>query len=216
MTQTSPVIPKAAVRGTASGVLFLSFFGALWAGLGFIGLEGWGIPWLLIIAVLVSVALCVGGFSLRSAAGQLTDQVTAENAHYWKRAGRWFTIVFATQGIAIGVTSAICGATGHYELILPLTALIVGVHFLPLAPLFRVKSYYITGTLLCVLSVITLLTVPSTVTLHGEQILLWWVIVGFGSALILWTTGLSLFLAGRRLLRVYASVQQMSVQNSLA
>ncbi len=64
MTQTSPVLPKAAVRGTASGVLFLSFFGALWACLGFVSLEGWGIPWLLIIAVLVSVALCVGGFSL--------------------------------------------------------------------------------------------------------------------------------------------------------
>ena len=149
------------------------FFRRALACLGFVSLEGWEIPWLLIIAVLVSVALFVGGFSLRRAAGQLTDQVTAENAQYWKRAGRWFTIAFATQGIAIGVTSAICGATGHYELILPLTALIVGVHFLPLAPLFRVKSYYITGTLLCVLSVITLLTVPSKVTLHGQQILLW-------------------------------------------
>jgi hypothetical protein len=122
MTQTSPVIPKAAVRGTASGVLFLSFFGALWACVGFVSLEGWGIPWLLIIAVLVSVALFVGGFSLRRAAGQLTDQVTAGNAHYWERAGRWFTIVFATQGIAIGVTSALCGATGQLNGKLGLTA----------------------------------------------------------------------------------------------
>ena len=46
MTQTSPVIPKAAVRGTASGVLFMSFFDALWACLGFVfdSLDGWVKP----------------------------------------------------------------------------------------------------------------------------------------------------------------------------
>src|SRR5260370_8364236 len=106
MTQTSPIIPKAAVRGTASGVLFLSFFGALWACLGFVSLGGWGIPWLLIISVLVSVALFVGVFSLRRAASQLTDQVTSENAHYWKRAEPCFTIPFPPQVIPLVVTLA--------------------------------------------------------------------------------------------------------------
>jgi hypothetical protein len=35
-------IPRAAVRGVASGVLFMAFFGTLWASIGVGGLQGWG------------------------------------------------------------------------------------------------------------------------------------------------------------------------------
>lgn len=39
MSQTT--IPRAAVRGTASGVIFMAFFGTLWAGIGIRGMQGW-------------------------------------------------------------------------------------------------------------------------------------------------------------------------------
>jgi hypothetical protein len=38
MSQTT--IPRAAVRGTASGVIFMAFFGTLWAGVGIRGMQG--------------------------------------------------------------------------------------------------------------------------------------------------------------------------------
>ncbi len=47
MAQTSSTIPGVAVRGVASGVLFMAFFGTLWAGIGIGGLQGWGGLWLL-------------------------------------------------------------------------------------------------------------------------------------------------------------------------
>jgi hypothetical protein len=47
MVQTSSTIPGTAVRGDASGVLFMAFFGTLWAGIGIEGLQGWGGLWLL-------------------------------------------------------------------------------------------------------------------------------------------------------------------------
>ena len=62
MTQT--IIPRAAVRGTASGVIFMAFFGTLWAGIGIRGLQGWGYLWLLILSMLVGVVLLVGGIVL--------------------------------------------------------------------------------------------------------------------------------------------------------
>jgi hypothetical protein len=57
MSQTSSTIPRAAVRGVASGVLFMAFFGTLWAGIGIGGLQGWGGPWLSIAVLLVGLGL---------------------------------------------------------------------------------------------------------------------------------------------------------------
>ncbi|WP_442852796.1 hypothetical protein [Bacillus sp. UNC438CL73TsuS30] len=79
-------------------------------------------------------------------------------------------------------------------------ALIVGAHFFPLAHLFQVKIHYISGTLLCLLSAITLLTLPVGVTLGNHQIMVWWTTIGFGSVLILWGTGVAVWLTGHRLM----------------
>ncbi|HEV7236370.1 MAG TPA: hypothetical protein VGN15_09330, partial [Ktedonobacteraceae bacterium] len=79
-------------------------------------------------------------------------------------------------------------------------AIIVGLHFLPLAALFEVKMYYLVGVLLCLLAIITLVVVPESATLGGQQISAQWVVLGFGAALILWGVGLGLWLLGKRLL----------------
>jgi hypothetical protein len=84
-------------------------------------------------------------------------------------------------------------------------ALIVGVHFFPLAALFQVKTHYLVGALLCLLAIITLLVVPESIKLGGQQITAQWVVLGFGAALILWGVGLSLWLLGKRLLALSES-----------
>ena len=66
MSQT--IIPRAAVQGTATGVLFMAFFGTLWAGIGVGGLEGWGFAWLLTLSLLIGVALLLAGLLLIRAA----------------------------------------------------------------------------------------------------------------------------------------------------
>jgi hypothetical protein len=81
-------------------------------------------------------------------------------------------------------------------------AIIVGIHFFPLAPLFQVRSHYLTGALLCLVAIVTLLVVPTRVTVGNREIIAWWVVVGFGCALILWVTGLALWLQGQHLLHL--------------
>lgn len=202
MTQTSRVFPGAAVRGTASGVFFMAFFGTLWAYTGIMGLQGWGVPLLLVTAVAIGIALFIGGFSLIRASRKLTNQVSKTDLRYGKRTSFWFNIIFAAEGLAIAITIAVCNATRHPELIPVVIALIVGVHFFPLAPLFQVRLYYFTGTLLCLLAIMTWLCVPTKVTLGEHQINTFMSVVGFGSALILWGTGLAIWLMGRRLLGI--------------
>jgi hypothetical protein len=200
MTQTSSTIPGAAVRGVASGVFFMAFFGTLWAGIGIGGLQGWGGLWLPIVVVLVGISLLSGGISLLLASRRLPNQVSEADARRGRRMGIWFGIIFATEGVFIGVASGICSAINRFDLFFPIMALIVGVHFFPLAALFQVKTYYLVGVLLCLLAMITLLAVPESVKLGGQQITAQWVVLGFGAALILWGVGLGLWLLGKRLL----------------
>ena len=201
MTQTSRTIPRAAVRGTASGVIFMALFGTLWAYTGIMGLQGWGVPWLLVAAVIIGIALFMGGVSLIHASRVLTNQDSKTDLRGGKRTRFWFNIIFAAEGLAIAITIAICNATHHLELIPLIIAFIVGVHFFPLASLFQVRLYYFTGILLCFLPIITLMFVPEKITLGDHQINAFMSLVGSGSALILWGTGLAIWLMGKRLLR---------------
>ncbi len=198
MNQTSTTIPGDAVRGVASGVFFMAFFGTLWAGVGIVGLQGWGWLWLSLVAVLIGIGLLSAGISLRRASQRLPKQVAEETALRWKGKRIWFRIIFATEGLSIWIVSGIFGAINRNDLIFPIMALIVGIHFFPLAALFQIKAYYLVGTLLCLLAIITLLVVPESVRLGDQQITFQSVVLGFGAALILWVVGLGLWLLGKR------------------
>ncbi|MGN7381284.1 Uncharacterised protein [Chlamydia abortus] len=65
-----------AVRGMASGVFFMAFFGTLWACTGIMGLQGWGAPLLLVASVAVCIALFISGGSLLSASRKIKDHVS--------------------------------------------------------------------------------------------------------------------------------------------
>lgn len=194
------IIPRAAVRGTAAGVIFMAFFGTLWAGIGIRGLQGWGFLWLLILSLLIGVLLLFGGSVLIVNSKRLSNEMGEGDSRRWKRKNMWFGIIFGLEGVLIAADAAICGSTNHLDLFVSVMAIIVGAHFFPLAHLFQVKIYYFSGSLLCLLSVITLLTLPVRVTWENHQIMVWWTSVGFGSALILWGTGVAVWLTGHRLL----------------
>ncbi|MGG3889655.1 DUF7010 family protein [Metabacillus fastidiosus] len=209
MERTTSTIPGAAVRETASGVFFMAFFGTLWAYTGVMGLQGWGVT-LLLVTVIIGIALFIGGVSLIRASRELKNQVSKADLKREKSKRFWFNIIFAAEGLAIVITIAVCNSTRHSELIPLIIAIIVGVHFLPLAHLFQVRLYYFTGTLLCLLAIMTLLFVPEKVTLGEYQINAFMSVVGFGSALILWGTGLAIWLLGKRLLGVAQNKQANS------
>ena len=181
-------------------MLFLAFFGALWASIGINGLQGLEEPWSLIVMLLIGVALFIAGVSLRQASRQLHKPDTKSENPDDHRKTIWFRIVFAIEGISIVIAYVICRAINRFDLFFPVMMLIVGVHFFPLAALFRVKRYYTAGGLLCLLAIITLFAVPEHLRMNHLQIIAWWVIPGFGGAFILWGVGFAHWLQGKRLL----------------
>jgi hypothetical protein len=66
------------------------------------------------------------------------------------------------------VVNGICAATGHVDLIPALDVAIVGLHFLPLARIFRVPRYYPLGILFCLAGGVALLFSPGVEFGHAE------------------------------------------------
>ncbi|MEY8191770.1 hypothetical protein AB4X15_19195 [Peribacillus simplex] len=185
---------KEAFRGSGIGVIFMAFFGTLWAGTGVMGLQGWGFPYMELAAIFVGIIMVIGGISLIHASQKMSNQVSGDGARRLKRIGFLFNMVFIAEGLLIGIAIVICNLINQTDLIPGVIAIIVGIHFLPLASLFQIKVYYATGVLLCLLALITLLIVPDTVMFGEHQILAPLSLLGFGCALILWITGLTLWL----------------------
>jgi hypothetical protein len=201
MAQASITIPGAAIRSRAIGVLFMAIFGTLWAVIGAVSLQGAGNILLWVCTSIIFVLLLGGSIYLFRISNTLPRQMSAENNADWKKRRRWFRVIFATEGVAMGIATAICNATNHLDFLFPIIALIVGLHFFPLAPVFRMPSHYVTGALICLLALITMLVLPARITIASQQIILWWVVTGLGEALVLWGTGLLLFIIGMGLLR---------------
>jgi hypothetical protein len=108
--------------------------------------------------------------------------------------GKWFGIIFAAEGIGIGIGSGVLAGLNQTEWIAPWVAFIVGLHFFPLGRILRLRSDYILGAAILALTLITLLTVPS------EQ---WASLLGLGTALLLWLAGWTrVFFARKNLQRL--------------
>lgn len=193
-------IPRSAIRGTASGVIFMAFFGTLWSGIGIRGVQGWGSFGFIILSLCIGILLFISAIRLIRNSNELSNELIKKDGARWKRTNRWFGIIFSLEGLLIAFAAIICVSTNHLHLFVPIMALIVGAHFFPLAYLFQVRLYYITGTLLCLLATIVMLNFPMKIIIGDHQIMAWWVSVGFGSALILWGTGLIICFKGFRML----------------
>ncbi len=195
-TETSPRY----LVGLARGSLVLIFFGTLWAGLSLPGLRDWGLWTVIVIAGVMTVALLVPSFTtLRAAQSLHLEKMTPEEQASGKKVARRFGLVVGVEWtVAIVAANVLLILFNHPEFIAPVLVLIIGLHFLPLAPLFQVRVYSLVGTVLSLLGGGALLALLFGLPLSG--LYTWSVIVGLGTACILWLTSLYILVRARRLL----------------
>lgn len=122
------------------------------------------------------------GFAVR-AGRQASDAPEGGDRARGKAAGRRFGLIVTAEWIGIFAAVRALDATGHPHLIAAVIALGVGIHFFPLARLFNVPVYDVTGIVLCLIALATLLLAPLT----GSD-LLWTLLPGLGCALALYAT----------------------------
>src|SRR5260370_31992905 len=123
-------------RGSAIGAMVLTLFGAAWF---FAGLANWAdLPrWLFWIAGILPAGLCgIAVWPMWNANRLPASQDPELAARRGRRAGMIFGIVFGVEGILIAGASVTLARRGHATLIPLAAAIIIGLHFLPLAHTF--------------------------------------------------------------------------------
>jgi hypothetical protein len=164
-------ISKGEKEVRSAGSIIMSVFGAIWWIAGAVG-SGWpfvpayAIPF---IAILVLVV----------AALRARDHTEPESDQDGKRTGRLVGIASGLEGAAILVAVNVVANTGTQDYTAPAIAIIVGLHFLPLARWLPAKLYYATAVALIGLGVVGIWISGAVLRLE---------VVCSGSACTLWVT----------------------------
>jgi hypothetical protein len=140
------IIPQVAVKGIATGLIMMACFTLIWAAIAFGGLHTSAYAFILIIFPLLAIVFVAKGIAIFRVAKyypQLTDEADIARE---KKTGKWFGIIFGAEGLGIFIAINIVTNLGHPELTIPVIALVVGLHFYPLAKVFRRKVDYYLAT----------------------------------------------------------------------
>jgi len=148
ITPAEPIPPRPAVIGVGSGLVLMAFFTLWWASLGphaWPGGPGWVV---LAIGIAAATAFVGGAVHLLRALPQFPKVDSVDDRARGRRMGLSFGAIFGVEGLLIGASSALLGAFGGNDYEVPVVALIVGLHFAPMARVFeRTIDYYVSAWL---------------------------------------------------------------------
>jgi hypothetical protein len=173
-------------RRAGLGALYLGIFAVIWFSV------PESRPWLVAGAVASILTAVAGALLFRRAqrAGSGPRDVAADR--------RYLLIVAAEVGAAV-LGAVVLGLAGWSEYTPVLIAAVVGLHFLPLAPLLRSPGLRLLGLAVCVVAVAGLITGLATSVSPAE-------VVGTGNGVLLLGYAIGLLVRSdsslRRLLRV--------------
>jgi len=146
MDSEKHILPGAAVKGIATGLCMMAFFTLMWTGIAFGGLHG--TSWWLFLLVFAAFAILfiIRAIKLFGVVKYFPALTSAADLAEEKRMGKWFGIIFGAEGLGIFVGINIVINLGYPDLVIPTIALVVGLHFFPLAKVFkRTVDYYLAG-----------------------------------------------------------------------
>ena len=182
----APAIPPSALRGRGIGILVCAIFAALWAIWARPLLAGTATAWVwaaaLIVAAVSGVLLLAGATMIRR--GRRLSQATGMGDTAPRPMRRRFMLVLVAEIVALNIAAYFF--IGHHmaQYLAPAIAVIVGLHFLPLAQIFRAPHFFATAVVITLAGIVTaaaMATGSPAVTANG--------IVDMVCAVALWGTG---------------------------
>jgi hypothetical protein len=140
----------------STGAAVMFGFGIVWFLLGLFRRRP-SPAWLRLFLLFVGIALGAAIVALATRASHIppsTAHVTPQQATTIRDSGRRFYLIFAIELAAIFLLVIVLNSIHRPQFILSGIALIVGLHFLPLASLFNTPLYYGTGLLGCTIGLV--------------------------------------------------------------
>lgn len=191
MSRTDPMIPSGTLR--RRGAVVLALFAVLWALVAASGLPdvaGW-------VVRAGAVAVTIGILASASVSRPVQERVRRQPPGWYRRVG----LVNGVQFAVIAVVVLSCTVGDAPQLAAPLIALVVGLHFLPLATLFDQPQYRWTagGLVLAAVAAMLILLLGGGAVggdADGTAQELARIVVGGTSAVTLWATAVRLAVRG--------------------
>ncbi|MEU8814922.1 hypothetical protein [Actinoplanes sp. NPDC048796] len=146
----STLAPRAAVVGVVTGLFLMAFFTLMWSANTFAAWPA-AVAWPIWAAfAILAVCFIAQGVRLIGLRKRFPAKLSAEDEQYRRSSGRAFGIIFGAEALAIWIVVLILNATGQADYVVPAIALIVGLHFYPMARVFRrtIDLYLATWTTL--------------------------------------------------------------------
>jgi hypothetical protein len=176
--------PSATLAGSAIGAMFFSIFGGAWVAAWCVQSYG---PQPLKVLPIAAVAAFLFMLAWRQFGRNRVAHKAQEGMPEAKRSGKLFNIINAVQWIAIFIVGNVLKNMGLQAWFIPAVILIVGLHFFPLAWLFKARRHVAIGLALCVWAVGYPLTLRHGPVNPGGCL---------GAGLILWVAAVSALRAG--------------------
>jgi hypothetical protein len=178
--------------GRCWGAMFFAVFGCAWLLLAAYAFGRLNIPGACLIA-LAALLLVSAALRLLRRAEQAGENAFSPAEK--KRNDRIFAIVNAVTWSAVFLVFLIFPRIGREDLAIPAVALIVGLHFFPMPPLYRHPANLVTGACIAVWAVVCPLL------FHGDSMI---GVVAAGAGLALWASAAWALVTARRLLGLLA------------
>lgn len=195
MTEPTKTVPREAITGIATGLMLMALFTTIWACIANAGLQGKDYHAVLLLFCILAVVFVINSVQLFSEAKKFLPSTSESDIVEKKKSGMWFGIIFGAEGLLIAVAVNVVINIGHPELTIPTIALVVGLHFYPMAKIFKRKiDYYLATwtTLIAIAGIV--LSLNKTFTEQNT-----FAFVGIGTAIATSCYGLYMIYKGKRL-----------------
>jgi hypothetical protein len=175
--------------GAGNGAMVCTVFGGLWLGLALQAARAFS-WWVAAAFVMCCLGLYIGSlFLIRR--GRKLQRFSGVKGRWPAAVRNKFIRTVTAEVVAIVAVVCVCNALRRYDLIAPGIALVVGLHFLPLAKVFRSPIYYATGL------AIAAWCVASVVLFHGDKAD---IAAAIGAGFVLWVTAACVLIWSRAIL----------------
>ena len=198
MDTKTTTLPAIAIRSVGSGLFMMTVFTGIWTGIAYgLGASGGSYQWLLLVFILCMIVFVVQGIRFFGIAKNYPSVQSPEDAAEGKKMGMWFGIIFGAEGLFIFLGVNLVRNLGHTDLIIPVIALVVGLHFYPLGWIFKRQiDYWLASWTTAVALTGILFTLNNTFSPQGIA-----AFVGIGVAIATSCYGIYMIYYGRKMIK---------------
>ena len=140
------------------------------------------------LAAVVALAALLLGVSIRAmrAGRRIVVDDSPARTDGRKIMMRRFALIVVAEVLGIMVVNALCTVYRRYGLMAPLDVIIVGLHFVALARLFKAPRYTVMGWLFCAIPIAVMLSYPEQALVGRAPA--WFVVTSLFCAFVVWLT----------------------------